>query len=271
MNTPSTTIAGTAERTPPLPQHLLDQAILDGDRAWRDAGKDKPFSQYLAQAIAAALRPVAVVNLDNVSPEDMAELIAAAKAPGKMHIVEMRKCSACTVVPEATDAQATPIPCALTIAGVTYPAGTPFCDVVDKALTELEQLRRAVASHGHHQEGPMFWVRLRSDGGFDGPIHSDVIEDVRKRSGAWLPLYLGSWSTVPDHIMAILRAVHRRPSDAAVWLDAISDVLRAEHARQAGPQHERDGVDTDFGMPQPDMARFLSDTDQSRGQEGGAA
>ena len=42
------------------------------------------------------------------------------------------------------------------------------------------------------QAEPMFWVRLRSDGGYEGPIHNAVIEDVRRMSGAWHPLYLGS-------------------------------------------------------------------------------
>lgn len=36
---------------------------------------------------------------------------------------------------------------------------------------------------------PLFWVRIRSDGGFEGPIHDSALEDVRKRSGAWTPLY----------------------------------------------------------------------------------
>jgi len=36
---------------------------------------------------------------------------------------------------------------------------------------------------------PMFWVRLRSDGGYEGPLHNDSIEAVRKESGAWTPLY----------------------------------------------------------------------------------
>ncbi|THF58049.1 hypothetical protein [Pseudothauera rhizosphaerae] len=44
---------------------------------------------------------------------------------------------------------------------------------------------------------PMFWVRLCSDGGYEGPIHNDRIEDVRKHSGAWTPLYLGAATPVP--------------------------------------------------------------------------
>ena len=37
---------------------------------------------------------------------------------------------------------------------------------------------------------PMFWVRLCSDGLYEGPIHNARIEKVRKLSGAWSPLYL---------------------------------------------------------------------------------
>lgn len=37
---------------------------------------------------------------------------------------------------------------------------------------------------------PMFWVRLCSDGLYEGPIHNARIEKVRKQSGAWSPLYL---------------------------------------------------------------------------------
>lgn len=37
---------------------------------------------------------------------------------------------------------------------------------------------------------PMFWVRLCSNDGYEGPIHNDRMEEVRKRSGAWSPLYI---------------------------------------------------------------------------------
>lgn len=44
----------------------------------------------------------------------------------------------------------------------------------------------------------MFWYRPRSDGGYEGPIHNDRIEYVRKLSGAWVPLYPGvrDWSAI---------------------------------------------------------------------------
>ncbi|HBS5460039.1 TPA: hypothetical protein MAJ58_005209 [Klebsiella pneumoniae] len=37
---------------------------------------------------------------------------------------------------------------------------------------------------------PLFWVRVKSDGGYDGPIHDSKLEDVRKKSGECLPLTL---------------------------------------------------------------------------------
>lgn len=69
---------------------------------------------------------------------------------------------------EPTDAQATPIPCALNVAGTTYPAGTPFCDVIDKVMTELEAARRGLAQPA----APLFtasiaarkWQELQADG-----------------------------------------------------------------------------------------------------------
>ncbi|MCP2516789.1 hypothetical protein M5J07_17755 [Achromobacter mucicolens] len=43
---------------------------------------------------------------------------------------------------------------------------------------------------------PLFWYRPRSDDSYEGPIHNDHIEDVRKQSGAWVPLYAG-FSALP--------------------------------------------------------------------------
>jgi hypothetical protein len=36
---------------------------------------------------------------------------------------------------------------------------------------------------------PVFWYRPCSDGGYEGPLHHNSIEDIRKRSGGWVPLY----------------------------------------------------------------------------------
>ncbi|MGV0960144.1 MAG: hypothetical protein ACOYB1_09935 [Limnohabitans sp.] len=35
---------------------------------------------------------------------------------------------------------------------------------------------------------PLFWYRPCSNGMYEGPIHNAQIEDVRKQSGAWIPL-----------------------------------------------------------------------------------
>lgn len=47
------------------------------------------------------------------------------------------------------------------------------------------------------QSEPVAWIRLRSDGGYEGPIMDASMEDVRKRSGAWTPLYAGSAPASP--------------------------------------------------------------------------
>jgi hypothetical protein len=36
---------------------------------------------------------------------------------------------------------------------------------------------------------PVAWIRFRSDGCYEGPIMDSQIEDVRKHSGVWKPLY----------------------------------------------------------------------------------
>ena len=37
-------------------------------------------------------------------------------------------------------------------------------------------------------QAPLFWYRPCSNGMYEGPIHNAQIEDVRKQSGAWVPL-----------------------------------------------------------------------------------
>ena len=39
------------------------------------------------------------------------------------------------------------------------------------------------------QQEPLFWYRSRSDGFYEGPIHNAQIEQIRKDSGGWQPLY----------------------------------------------------------------------------------
>lgn len=71
----------------------------------------------------------------------------------------------------------------------------------------------------------IFWFRPRSDGGYEGPIHNDDIEAVRKRSGAWIPLFAGR-IPVADEMLLLdaldmlqqLAACHDDPSCPAVKL-----------------------------------------------------
>ncbi len=66
------------------------------------------------------------------------------------------------------------------------------------ALSAAAPAAPAVGIHDNAEEvKPMFWVRLCSDGGYEGPLHDDRIEHVRKLSGAWYPLYLGAAPQAP--------------------------------------------------------------------------
>lgn len=49
---------------------------------------------------------------------------------------------------------------------------------------------------------PVAWIRYCSDGGYEGPIMDSIIEEVRKRSGNWTPLYA------------------RPPAPKTAWIDA---------------------------------------------------
>lgn len=49
---------------------------------------------------------------------------------------------------------------------------------------------------------PVFWVRFRSDGGYDGVMHDLELEEVRKRSGAWTPLYTHPPASPADSVDA---------------------------------------------------------------------
>lgn len=50
-------------------------------------------------------------------------------------------------------------------------------------VAELEAER----TERENQE-PLFWYRPRMDDGYEGPLHDSQIEQVRRESGAWVPL-----------------------------------------------------------------------------------
>jgi hypothetical protein len=63
---------------------------------------------------------------------------------------------------------------------------------------------------------PLFWYRPRSDGGYEGPIHNETIEKVRRDSGVWVPLY--------------------PPQVAAVSADVLKDKERLDWLLERGMQ-----------------------------------
>lgn len=73
-----------------------------------------------------------------------------------------------------------------------YGPGTLASDFACALAHGLESLLLQASRATLPQAGaePSFWVRWRSDGGYEGPIHNDAIERVRKESGGWTPLYV---------------------------------------------------------------------------------
>ena len=53
----------------------------------------------------------------------------------------------------------------------------------EASVAELEAERADL-----DKQEPVFWYRPRSDGYYEGPIHDSKIEQVRRESGAWVPL-----------------------------------------------------------------------------------
>lgn len=72
--------------------------------------------------------------------------------------------------------------------------GETYFTAEDMATAEARGFRAGRASLSLPAAGqePVFWVRLCSDGLYEGPIHNARIEEVRRQSGAWSPLYLGA-------------------------------------------------------------------------------
>lgn len=60
---------------------------------------------------------------------------------------------------------------------------------------ELAALRRAAEEAPPRT--PLFWVRLATDGTYEGPVHNNSIERIRRLSGAWKPLYLDEQPALP--------------------------------------------------------------------------
>lgn len=99
-------------------------------------------------------------------------------------------------------------------------------------------------------QDPVFWYRPASDGSYYGPIHHSAIEDVRKISGAWVPLVHAALAhrdeqpavAVNEQLLGALKViVDARES----WIDA---KLQAEAAinmmLETIPPYREDGAST---------------------------
>ncbi|CAN7446928.1 hypothetical protein LJR066_002790 [Acidovorax sp. LjRoot66] len=119
---------------------------------------------------------------------------------------------------------------------------------------------------------PMFWVRLRSDGGYEGPIHNDAIERVRKESGGWTPLYpdvspteaaaeLAGWQSMESaprdgtHILAWLP--DSETCYVVCWADASNGIRKELGSTRPGWHLAWDGYR--FDAPAPDYWHPLPD------------
>lgn len=105
---------------------------------------------------------------------------------------------------------------------------------LDNIAAELRRLHALSAA----EVEPMFWVRLCSDGGYEGPLHNDRIEHARKLSGAWHPLHLGA---APQ---AQAGAESYPPLGRALSLGSAAPTLRAM-ASNYSPKHSWDRLDAD--------------------------
>lgn len=90
----------------------------------------------------------------------------------------------------------------------------------DKHITMTDELRSALITWARAEKGetdadealiefingnaagaadkPVAWIRFRSDGGYEGPLMDEAMEDVRKKSGAWTPLYAAPVAATAD-------------------------------------------------------------------------
>ena len=96
----------------------------------------------------------------------------------------------------------------MALAALVWEVGSEPSLYAPKTREALESLRAALAAIPDSQE-PMFYVRLRSEGGYEGPIHASSIDYVRVKSGAWKPLYLAP----PASVAAGWQPIETAPKD----------------------------------------------------------
>ena len=108
-----------------------------------------------------------------------------------------------------------------------------YAERILKQMLHESDPAQATQEPVHATPGPMFWVRLRSDGGYEGPIHNAVIEDVRRMSGAWHPLYLGSEPVQAGELPPLPEPAHRGPTGTGAYFNSFTADQMHAYARAA--------------------------------------
>jgi hypothetical protein len=81
----------------------------------------------------------------------------------------------------------------------------------------------------------LFWYRPRSDGGYEGPIHNDRIEDSRKPSGSWVPLVARRKPDQDGHVWDAPRPSWMEGGEGAVEMAREDGLLPASAAVDPAP------------------------------------
>ena len=237
-------------------KQITDATLLTGispRNGGMDIGLEGGACQLLAEAFFDQFVEAGAVNFLEIRLE------SSTRMPGKAMTVTMQLADGATPGQKIAEANARIAELeaqleSIGAGGVSGPLmGKPQAMPDLSALTErgakawagvdAQGLREGAASAGSE---PMFWVRLCGEGLYEGPIHNARIEEVRKQSGAWSPLYLhpsppegmvGGWialpGTLPDPGTPVLLDIGKKYPIRAMWA--------AKHTVQAADD------DTDWG------------------------
>ncbi|RXZ42657.1 hypothetical protein [Crenobacter cavernae] len=113
---------------------------------------------------------------------------------------------------------------------------------IGAALNAVD-LAPIIAAHvGAREAEPVAWIRFCSDGRYEGPIMDAAMEDVRKQSGAWTPLYTAPpapVASVPDGWHELLNEIARYAPEGLCAPTALQGfAIRASQLLASAPSQE---------------------------------
>ncbi|PAS91980.1 MAG: hypothetical protein CGU28_17150 [Candidatus Dactylopiibacterium carminicum] len=164
------------EKAPADVTEWVDVILLAFDGAWRCGASP----EQIASAIAAKQTKNECRNWPDWRTADPNKAIEHVKAiPGEQERVETERETVVLGDPQEEDE--------------SWPDDDPRrhnCDAMGCGRSHvLARIKKGATAPAAVTDEPVFWYRPRSDGGYEGPIHNASIENVRKRSSAWVPLY----------------------------------------------------------------------------------